>query len=199
VFQGNSGSPIISIKDWRVLGIMAYARKVNANGEWIKDSIDQSGAQIKSHTRYFGFRFDTVKSWYPIRLETWRQQCAFIEEKHQRIRAVTSFYMNSNLWQTDKEISEKFAACKTAMSKLNGLNSRKSVAATFLQFLQQRVETDARHIQSFEASAYPFLKDEENNFGECSVRIRNSGAKAGEFIKNKNGDIISNITGRYSS
>ncbi len=193
IYQGNSGSPIVGEKNGRVVAVMAYARKVDSAGECVADSASNPDTQIKKAIRYFGFRFDTVKSWYPIDFKLWQQQCAFLMEKQKRMIAVAAFYYNRPDWTADPEILSRFNSCEARLSKLKAPLARRNEATNFLQFLRSRMEADTNALIHFERTAYPFLSDAEANVGESSARWKVFGQKMETNIKSHNEEIVARV------
>jgi len=65
-FSGNSGSPILKIDDWKVLGVDTLSKKRDLLQWFNQHSKTQAGSQVKNDVRLFGYRMDNIKDWEKI-------------------------------------------------------------------------------------------------------------------------------------
>ena len=73
-FSGNSGSPIINIEDWKVIGVDTLSTKRDLLQWFNQHSKEQKGSQVKNDVRLFGYRIDNIKGWEQISFTNLQQQ-----------------------------------------------------------------------------------------------------------------------------
>jgi len=63
IYHGNSGSPVLDLKNGKVVAVVALAIVMDPSDEVARDSLGNANSAIKGPIRYFGLRLDTVPSW----------------------------------------------------------------------------------------------------------------------------------------
>lgn len=95
-FAGNSGSPIIKMDDWKVIGVDTLSTKRDLLQWFNQHSKEQKGSQVKADVRLFGYRIDNIKEWEKISFNRLHQQHENIS--HIKIEALSVL---SAVWGTD--------------------------------------------------------------------------------------------------
>tara|TARA_R110000744_G_scaffold96421_1_gene186354 strand:+ start:1867 stop:3066 length:1200 start_codon:yes stop_codon:yes gene_type:complete len=89
-FSGNSGSPVILEKNWKVIGVDTLSTSRDGLKWFNQFSKDQKGSQIKNDVRLFGYRIDNIKEWEGVRLKELERQHADILEIQKEAYSVLS-------------------------------------------------------------------------------------------------------------
>lgn len=149
-FPGNSGSPIISVKTWKVLGVHTMAEGVKATTIGELDSLLNKRSQIKAVRRY-GYRVDTVSTWETVDWTRFGEQNKRIEEAKATIEAVESVLRGDNGWKTHPTVvnimKPLLEVAKTNTSEM-GIQIEQERATRSLSNMLKRIETDAENCRS---------------------------------------------------
>lgn len=109
IYKGNSGSPIVHIPSGKVIGILSYMQIVPIESFADSESFNDKNSAIKNKVRYFGYRLDSAKEWYPIDLAKFCQQFAQMEAFIAQREHIAQFlYTNSKDWRNDPELDQMF-------------------------------------------------------------------------------------------
>jgi hypothetical protein len=95
-FAGNSGSPIIKMDDWKVIGVDTLSTKRDLLQWFNQHSKEQKGSQVKADVRLFGYRIDNIKEWEKISFNRLHQQHE--NNSHIKIEALSVL---SAVWGTN--------------------------------------------------------------------------------------------------
>lgn len=147
-FRGNSGSPILSVSTWKVLGVQTMAVTVNRSAFTDEHSLLRPSSQIKSDVRRFGYRLDSVAQWEPVDWGRFVQQKKNLEEAELQIVAIlAAFHGDIMEWRkhprtkaTMLELGELIN--KPRISEANIEQKKRNIADNFRNILQ-KIEVDA--------------------------------------------------------
>lgn len=95
-FSGNSGSPIIQIEDWKVIGVDTLSTKRDLLAWFNQHSKNQKGSQVKKDVRLFGYRIDSIKGWEKISAHG-----LYVQHKDLEEIQIEVFSVLSAVWGTD--------------------------------------------------------------------------------------------------
>jgi len=136
VFPGNSGSPIYHVPSGMVVGVLTEAE--TRAGEQLdrvsESSIKNEESQIKSDTRYFGHRIDSVAKWVNFDWQRYQSLSNFLVSAEEEISHIESFIFGS-----DSDY-EKFADLHKAVNEADRVfRSDKFAAAEYIKALDSLV------------------------------------------------------------
>lgn len=109
-FPGNSGSPIFHRGFSTVVGIHSFARHFKIENPFEQASRNDPFSAVKGDVRRFGYRLDSVKSWYKIIPKEFVKQKALVETWNENRQSVVSFLLNfqgiedNNEWRKDPNL-----------------------------------------------------------------------------------------------
>jgi hypothetical protein len=98
VFPGNSGSPIFHVTSGKVIGVLTEAESRDSKklDRVSKSSIAQTDSQVKSETRYFGHRLDTVTEWGGFEWNRYQQFSQYLQSADDEISHIENFLFGSD-------------------------------------------------------------------------------------------------------
>ena len=173
-FHGNSGSPILSTSNWKVLGVDTESVTVSMSDKADSASANNAGSQIKSSIRLFGYRLDSVSQWDAIDPAKFAQQSKKLEEADDLVTSVHA------VLKRDEQGWRKNQFTNSAMTSLRTLVNKPRVAPTevkakaetvVLQFRNalKRVETEALESQKY---CYGYIALRFGQLGEYAKALR---------------------------
>ncbi|OYW73986.1 MAG: hypothetical protein B7Z37_19480 [Verrucomicrobia bacterium 12-59-8] len=176
-FHGNSGSPILSTRSWKVLGVDTESVTVSLSDKSDSASARNTSSQIKSSVRLFGYRLDSVSQWEAIEWGRFAQQSKKLEEADALVSAVHS------VLKRDTSGWKKHPSTNAAMTGLSELVSKPRVSPAEVTAKVETVVLNFRNaLKKVELDA---LDSKRTCYGYISLRYQDLGeyAKAlREFI-----------------
>ncbi|OYW26535.1 MAG: hypothetical protein B7Z47_07505 [Chthoniobacter sp. 12-60-6] len=147
-FRGNSGSPILSVDTWKVLGVDTMSVSVDRSCFADDSSLMRRSSQVKSDVRLFGYRLDSVSQWEPIDWKRFVQQAKTVEEADSQITGIVAVFNGDvTQWRRHpptnaimRELEELIN--KPRISAVNIDNKKESISVNFRNMLK-KIEQDA--------------------------------------------------------
>lgn len=149
-FPGNSGSPIISVKTWKVLGVHTLSQQVVGRTAGELDSLRNKKSQIRN-VRRFGYRVDTVSTWETVDWTRFSEQNKRVEEAQATIEAITSVLSGDMGWKTHPtvvNIMKPLLEVAKPNASAMGIQLEEERATRSLSNMLKRIETDAETCRS---------------------------------------------------
>ncbi|WP_395748775.1 serine protease [Prosthecobacter sp.] len=176
-FHGNSGSPILSTRTWKVLGVDTESITVSLSDKSDSASARNAGSQIKSTVRLFGYRLDSVAQWEAIEWTRFAQQSKKLEDADALVTAVHAII------KRDTSGWKKHPSTNSYMSSLGELVNKPRVSPAEVTAKVETIVLNLRNaLKRVELDA---LESKRNCYGYISLRYQDLGmyAKAvREFI-----------------
>jgi len=166
-FHGNSGSPILSTNSWKVLGVDTESVTVSMSDKSDSASARNSGSQIKSSVRLFGYRLDSVAQWEAIEWAKFAQQSKKLEEADALVSAVHS------VLKRDTSGWKKHPSTNAAMTGLGELMTKPRVSTAEVTAKLETVVLNFRNaLKKVEIEA---LDSQRTCYGYISLRYKDLG------------------------
>lgn len=105
VFPGNSGSPIYHLASGSVIGVLteAHVRDSKSLDRVSKSSTESKNSQVKSETRYFGHRIDSVAQWGAFDWNSYQNLSNYLSNAETEMTCIENFLSGSDLPYQDFE------------------------------------------------------------------------------------------------
>ncbi len=169
-FHGNSGSPILSTANWKVLGVDTESVTVSMSDKSDSSSAQNSGSQIKSSVRLFGYRLDSVSQWEAIEWARFAQQSKKLEDADALVNAVHAVLKHdANTWK-------KHTSTNATMSGLSELIKKPRVSTAEVSAKVETIVLNFRNaLKRVELDA---IESQKTCYGYISLRYRDLGEYA---------------------
>jgi hypothetical protein len=118
IYPGNSGSPIVHTDTGKVIGVLTYAKTIQLD-RVSQQSFRSRNSAIKTLTRYFGYRVDTVPSWQRVNWEGFQKLNSQIGESRQELDWILDFFTGAS------DSYKQFPELHKAVDKTMGFISQK--------------------------------------------------------------------------
>jgi hypothetical protein len=170
-FHGNSGSPILSTSNWKVLGVDTESVSVSMSDQSDSASAKNAGSQIKSSVRLFGYRLDSVSQWEAIEWAKFAQQSKKLEEADALVTAVHA------VLKRDMKGWKKHPSTNSAMTSLGELATKPRVSPAEVRAKAETVVLNFRNaLKKVEQEA---LDSKKYCYGYITLRYE----QLGEYAK----------------
>lgn len=173
-FHGNSGSPILSTSNWKVLGVDTESITVSMSDQSDSASANNAGSQIKSSVRLFGYRLDSVPQWQAIEWGRFAQQSKRLEDADALVSAVHAVLKRDlSGWKKHPSVNAAMTGLKEQVSKprISAAEVTAKVETVVLNFRNalKKIETDA--IES-KRTCYGYISLRYQALGEYAKALR---------------------------
>ncbi|WP_395744585.1 serine protease [Prosthecobacter sp.] len=166
-FHGNSGSPILSTRSWKVLGVDTESITVSLSDKSDSASARKSGSQIKSTVRLFGYRLDNVAQWEAIEWARFAQQSKRLEDADALVTAIHA------VLNRDASKWKKHPSTNAAMTGLGELINKPRVSPAEITAKVETIVLNFRNaLKKVEMDA---LDSKRTCYGYISLRYQDLG------------------------
>lgn len=161
-FGGNSGSPMIETKTWKVLALHTLAIRGDYSNWAEKDAFIKRSSPIKSEVRRFGYRLDSVQQWQKIDPTKWMEQSQLLEDMATDLESVSgTVSRNKEAWVKSPRIGPRMDSLAESLrsDKLSAAAKDAARESTFF-FVRSIVQRIHDQAIEFQKSGYEFYRSE---------------------------------------
>jgi len=173
-FHGNSGSPILSTANWKVLGVDTESVTVSMSDKSDSASANNAGSQIKSSIRLFGYRLDSVSQWDAIDPAKFAQQSKKLEEADDLMTSVHAVLKREEQgWRKNQFTNSAMTSLRTLLSKprVAPTEVKAKVETVVLQFRNALKKVEAEALES-KKYCYGYIALRYDQLGEYAKALR---------------------------
>lgn len=181
-YEGNSGSPVFHIPTRTVIGVTSHAtiQDIEKSSPLSKASRSSDQSAIKSDTRYFGYRFDSVKNWERVNLNVLRKQNEVFDGYKQKLQIIRQHFSSDGKLTLDITIYKEFAdiigAYKKELSNLANPAARRRAEKNMYDKLARMCTNEASRLKALKTmSAYDDMRDTyQQEFERLALIFKNA-------------------------
>lgn len=181
-YEGNSGSPVFHIPTRTVIGVTSHAtiQDIEKSSPLSKASRLSDQSAIKSDTRYFGYRFDSVKNWERVNLNTLRKQNEVFDGYKQKLQIIRQHFSSDGKLTLDITIYKEFAdiigAYKKELSNLANPTARRRAEKNMYDKLARMCTNEASRLKALKTiSAYDDMRETyQQEFERLALIFKNA-------------------------
>lgn len=190
---GNSGSPIVNTRTGEVIGVATYLQTVSMIGDGRATTDDSDKPSRELSTRWFGYRFDSIREWERVDWAEWQRQGLQIQKFRENsdvilglLQGERSVYMAN---QTIRGIVERYERSVNIarMSQTERARANRRLVKDLINFCRNDLNTlDGKFYDYFRSSDYfetsiplqrefrqmltDYLEERERDFLQIAIR-----------------------------
>ena len=181
-YEGNSGSPVFHIPTRTVIGVTSHAtiQDLERSSPLSKASRSSDQSAIKSDTRYFGYRFDSVKNWERVNLNMLRKQNDVFDGYKHKLQIIHQHFGSDGKLTLDitlyKEFADIIGAYKKELSNLSNPAARRRAEKNMYDKLTRMCINEASRLKGLKTiSAYDDMRETyQQEFERLALIFKNA-------------------------